>query len=149
LKEVAWYAGAYLITSCATQLIFCRFYTFYSSKTVYLASAVLFKIGSVICGAAPNSIAFIIERDIAGMGSAGIQSGNIVLIAKIIPLLTDFSISGCLVPFSASLLSSHHFLVVLLQTGCHGVGVFISSTSLLWLLLPLKICSLPLVAPLP
>ncbi|KAK9359448.1 major facilitator superfamily domain-containing protein [Lipomyces starkeyi] len=86
LDDVGWYASAYLITSCATQLIFGRLYTFYSSKTIFLASIGLFEVGSVLCGAAPNSIAFIVGRAIAGMGSAGIQSGNIILIAHTVPL---------------------------------------------------------------
>ncbi|KAK9495527.1 major facilitator superfamily domain-containing protein [Lipomyces doorenjongii] len=86
LDDVGWYASAYLITSCATQLIFGRLYTFYSSKTIFLASIGLFEVGSVLCGAAPNSNAFIVGRAIAGMGSAGIQSGNIILIAHTVPL---------------------------------------------------------------
>ncbi|KAK9317359.1 major facilitator superfamily domain-containing protein [Lipomyces starkeyi] len=86
LDDVGWYASAYLITSCATQLIFGRLYTLYSSKMIFLASIGLFEVGSVLCGAAPNSIAFIVGRAIAGMGSAGIQSGNIILIAHTVPL---------------------------------------------------------------
>ncbi|KAK9366915.1 major facilitator superfamily domain-containing protein [Lipomyces kononenkoae] len=86
LDDVGWYASAYLITSCATQLIFGRLYTFYSSKMIYLISIGLFEVGSAVCGAAPNSVAFIIGRAIAGMGSAGIQSGNIILIAHTVPL---------------------------------------------------------------
>jgi MFS family permease len=35
----------------------------------------LFEVGSAICGAAPNSIAFIIGRAIAGLGAGGVQSG--------------------------------------------------------------------------
>lgn len=46
----------------------------------------LFEIGSAICGAAPNSIAFIFGRAIAGMGSAGIISGAIVLMMSAVPL---------------------------------------------------------------
>ncbi|MCJ1360689.1 MAG: hypothetical protein MMC33_010698 [Icmadophila ericetorum] len=86
LNDLGWYGSAYLMTNCATQLSFGRIYTFYSSKTVFLTCIALFELGSVVCGAAPNSIAFIIGRAIAGMGSAGIQSGGIVLIAHILPL---------------------------------------------------------------
>ncbi|RYP85118.1 hypothetical protein DL770_005098 [Monosporascus sp. CRB-9-2] len=46
----------------------------------------LFEIGSAICGAAPSSIAFIIGRAIAGLGSAGIMSGTLVLVVYAIPL---------------------------------------------------------------
>ena len=83
---VGWYASAYLITSCSTLLIFGRLYTFYSSKTIYLASIALFEIGSAVCGAAPSSKALIIGRAIAGMGSAGIMSGNIIIITLSVPM---------------------------------------------------------------
>ncbi|TVY76132.1 Rubrofusarin-specific efflux pump aurT [Lachnellula suecica] len=86
LNDIGWYASAYLISACSTLLIFGRLYTFYSSKTIYLASIALFEIGSVICGAAPSSKAFIVGRAIAGMGSAGVMSGNIILIAASVPM---------------------------------------------------------------
>lgn len=86
LDDIGWYASSYLITTCATQLIFGRLYTFYSSKVIYLASIALFEIGSVLCGAAPNSEVFIVGRALAGMGSAGLMSGNIILVAGSVPL---------------------------------------------------------------
>lgn len=79
-------ASAYLITSCATQLIWGRLYTFYPPKLVYLTAIGFFELGSVICGAAPNSVALIVGRAIAGMGSAGIFSGTIILISHVVPL---------------------------------------------------------------
>lgn len=86
LNDIGWYASSYLITSCATQLTWGRFYTFYSSKTVYLSSIFLFELGSVVCGAASSSSAFIVGRALAGMGSAGIFSGSVILIAAVVPL---------------------------------------------------------------
>lgn len=46
----------------------------------------IFEIGSAICGAAPNSTALIIGRAVAGIGSAGIFSGALIIIAYSIPL---------------------------------------------------------------
>ena len=86
LDDIGWYASSYLITACSTQLIFGRLYSFYSPKAIYLASIALFEIGSTLCGAAPNSKAFIVGRGIAGMGSAGVLCGNIILIANTVPL---------------------------------------------------------------
>ncbi|CAF9933684.1 MAG: hypothetical protein ALECFALPRED_005660 [Alectoria fallacina] len=43
--------------------------------------------GSVICGAAPTSVALIIGRAVAGVGSAGIFSGALVIIAYAVPLV--------------------------------------------------------------
>ena len=78
--EVGWFASSYLLTQAAFQLLMGRLSTFYSPKWVFLASILIFEIGSTICGAAPNSTAFIIGRAVAGLGSAGIFSGAIVII---------------------------------------------------------------------
>lgn len=64
IDDVGWYASAYLICMCAFQLVFGRVYTYYSPKWVLLWSILLFEIGSAVCGAAPNSVAFIIGRAI-------------------------------------------------------------------------------------
>lgn len=63
-----------------------RIYTFYNPKKVFLYSITIFEIGSAICGAAPNSIVFIVGRVIAGTGSLGIFSSAIVIIMNLVPL---------------------------------------------------------------
>jgi MFS family permease len=75
-----------MLSSCSFQLLFGRIYTFYSTKWVFLAAILLFEIGSAIDGAAPNSVAFIVGRAIAGVGSAGVFSGVIIIITQTIPL---------------------------------------------------------------
>ncbi|RMY77621.1 hypothetical protein D0864_09436, partial [Hortaea werneckii] len=75
-----------MLTASSFQLLFGRIYTFYTPKYVFLILIGLFEVGSAICGAAPNSVAFIVGRAIAGMGSAGITSGGIILMLSIIPL---------------------------------------------------------------
>lgn len=55
--------------------MFGKLYTYFSVKGVLLTSILLFEVASAICGAAPNSIAFIIGRAIAGVGAAGIFGG--------------------------------------------------------------------------
>ncbi|KAM5346693.1 hypothetical protein ACJ41O_009698 [Fusarium nematophilum] len=86
LDDISWYASAYLITSSATQLLWGRIYTFYSTKLVFIAAVVIFEVGSALCGGAPSSTAFIIGRAIAGIGSAGIFSGSSVILTQILPL---------------------------------------------------------------
>lgn len=86
LPDVGWYGSSYLLTTCAFQLFFGRLFTFYSIKTVYIVSIIIFEVGSAICGAAPNSEALIVGRAIAGVGSAGIFSGSLIIIAYTVPL---------------------------------------------------------------
>ncbi|RAK79022.1 MDR family MFS transporter [Aspergillus fijiensis CBS 313.89] len=74
LGDIGWYGSAFMV------------YGFYPAKYVFLALVFLFEIGSVICATAPNSLAFILGRAIAGMGSAGIMSGAIVLMMSAVPL---------------------------------------------------------------
>ncbi|CAK5266378.1 unnamed protein product [Mycena citricolor] len=86
LDDVGWYGSAYLLTTAATQMLFGKFYTFMPVKRVFITAIVVFEIGSAICGAAPNSKALIIGRAIAGLGSAGIFSGAMIIVAKTVPL---------------------------------------------------------------
>jgi MFS family permease len=51
-----------------------------------MTSIALFEIGSALCGAAPNSIGFILGRAIAGLGSGGISSGAMTIIVFALPL---------------------------------------------------------------
>jgi MFS family permease len=86
LPDVGWYGSSYLLTTCALQLMFGKFYSFFPIKAVFLIAISIFEIGSLICGVAPNSIALIIGRSIAGVGSAGIFSGALIIIAYSVPL---------------------------------------------------------------
>ncbi|MCJ1387089.1 MFS sugar transporter [Xylographa soralifera] len=81
LEDVGLYASAYLLTTCAFQLQFGKLYTFFSIKWVFLTAIAIFELGSLLCGVAPNSIALIVGRAIAGIGSAGIFSGGLIIIA--------------------------------------------------------------------
>lgn len=117
-----------MLTACCFQLLFGRIYTFYTPKYVFLTLIGLFEVGSTVCAAAPNSTAFIVGRAIAGLGSAGITSGAIILMVGVIPLEkrpkvslrcldpwvdlcpdSCISIKACSAPSSASLRSSVHY----------------------------------------
>ena len=87
LNDVGWYGSAYLLTTCAFQLLFGKLYTFFSIKWVYLTAIFIFEVGSAVCGAAPDSVSLIIGRAVAGVGSAGIFSGALVIIAYSVPLV--------------------------------------------------------------
>ncbi|KAB8203107.1 major facilitator superfamily domain-containing protein [Aspergillus parasiticus] len=86
LNDVGWYGSAYLLTTSALTLSFGKLYSFYSIKWVYLQALGMFEIGSLICGATPNSLGLIIGRAIAGSGSAGIYSGSMLIVARSAPL---------------------------------------------------------------
>lgn len=74
------------MTTCAFQLMFGRLYTFFSVKLIFLISILIFEVGSAVCGAAPSSTALIVGRAIAGVGSAGIYAGAVIVTVYCIPL---------------------------------------------------------------
>ncbi|KAI9746878.1 MAG: MFS sugar transporter [Lichina confinis] len=86
LDDVGWYGSAFLFPIASFQLMFGKFYTFFSIKWVFLGAIGVFELGSLVCGAAPTSDALIIGRAIAGIGAAGIFSGALIIIANSVPL---------------------------------------------------------------
>ena len=66
------------MTFASFQLMFGKLFTFYPTKPVFLTSVTIFELGSLICGTAPTSGAFIAGRACAGVGSAGINAGFIM-----------------------------------------------------------------------
>ncbi|KAK7055960.1 major facilitator superfamily transporter [Favolaschia claudopus] len=87
LEDVGWGISA-------TQLLFGKFYTFFSIKSVFLIAVSIFEIGSLVCGVAPNSKALIVGRAVAGLGSAGIFTGAFIIIAHAVPLVNRPLYSG-------------------------------------------------------
>ncbi|KAE8210453.1 hypothetical protein CF319_g4558 [Tilletia indica] len=85
-QDVGWYGSAYLLTSTAFQPLFGRLYANFSVKWVYLASFIIFEIGSLICAVATSSPMFIVGRAIAGLGLAGGYSGSLIIVTLIAPL---------------------------------------------------------------
>ncbi|KAK9781523.1 putative Major facilitator superfamily (MFS) profile domain-containing protein [Seiridium cardinale] len=86
LPDVGWYGSAYLLTACCFQLLFGKLYVEFNTKWVFLAALVIFEVGSTVCAAAPNSIAFIIGRAVAGVGCAGLIAGSLIIIAETAPI---------------------------------------------------------------
>lgn len=50
-------------------------YTAFDLKMLFIGSILMFEVGSVVCGAAPNMNALIIGRTLAGIGGAGVYMG--------------------------------------------------------------------------
>lgn len=83
---LAYSYAAYMLTTASLQLLSVKFYSFFSIKWVFLVSIFLFELGSLICGVAQNSLTLIIGRAVAGMGSAAIFSGALIILAHSVPL---------------------------------------------------------------
>ncbi len=76
----------YMLTAASLQLFFGKLYTFLSIKWVFLSAVWIFELGSLICGLAPNSLALIMGRVVAGIGCAGLMTGGLLILAHSVPL---------------------------------------------------------------
>lgn len=85
-KDIGWYGSAYLLTATALQPLYGKLYGNFPVKNIYLLAIFVFEIGSLLCAVAPTSTAFIVGRAVAGMGTAGLFSGAIVVLSYTLPL---------------------------------------------------------------
>jgi MFS family permease len=56
-------------------------FAYFNFKFAYLLSMFIFEVGSLLCAVAPNTIAFIFGRAVAGLGGAGMASGAMTMMA--------------------------------------------------------------------
>ncbi|KAJ5620185.1 efflux pump antibiotic resistance protein [Penicillium lagena] len=81
IELVGWYGSAFFITLGGFQAAWGKIYKYFPLKISFLVSIVLFEVGSLICGVAPNSLTLIVGRAVTGIGGAGISSGAFTIIA--------------------------------------------------------------------
>jgi MFS family permease len=133
---VGWYGATYLITTGGFQLIWGKFYVLFPIKWVFLSSITIFELGSLLCGATPNSVGLILGRTIAGVGSAGLFSGAMVTIAYSVPLKKRpiyFGVIGgvcdriCCWPIARGCIHGQGFMemVLLYQVGASLISICI------------------------
>lgn len=71
------------MTTGGSQSTWGKVFKYFPLKSSFLVAVFLFELGSLLCGVAPNSVALIVGRAIAGVGAAGIGSGVFIMIAFI------------------------------------------------------------------
>ncbi|KAH7398180.1 efflux pump protein [Pyrenochaeta sp. MPI-SDFR-AT-0127] len=86
LPDVGWYLGAYMLTAAAFQPLSGKFYAYFDNKVVYLGFVFIFEVGSLVCGVASTSVAFIVGRAIAGFGASGLFNGALTMLSGAVPL---------------------------------------------------------------
>lgn len=80
-QQMGWYGSAYLLTASAFQPMYGRIYSSFNIKWSFLGAIVIFEIGALVCALAPNSETFILGRAVQGLGSAGISTGSLAIVA--------------------------------------------------------------------
>jgi MFS family permease len=57
IEDIGWYGSGYMLTCAIFNPLFGKIYQLYDTKWMFLASIVVFEVGSAVCGAAPSSAA--------------------------------------------------------------------------------------------
>ncbi|EJT50075.1 aflatoxin efflux pump AFLT [Trichosporon asahii var. asahii CBS 2479] len=86
LDQLSWLAAGFFLPLLALNLIYSQFLEIFPSKHVMFSAVLVFELGSLVCGVAPNMPVLIFGRALAGAGAAGIMSSGMVIIAELVPL---------------------------------------------------------------
>ncbi|KAK8126549.1 uncharacterized protein PG998_002308 [Apiospora kogelbergensis] len=79
--NLPWLSVGFLVGGVAVVLPFGKLYSLFDAKWLYIVSAVIFNVGSALCGAAPNIEALIVGRVLAGLGGNGMYLGVMTLLS--------------------------------------------------------------------
>ncbi|KAL6716012.1 hypothetical protein ACLMJK_006974 [Lecanora helva] len=85
LDQVGWYASAFFMTLASFQSPWGKAYKYLPLKSSFLASVLIFELGSLTCGVAKNSETLIAGRAITGLGGAGVVCGVYIIVAFVVP----------------------------------------------------------------
>ncbi|TGO43440.1 hypothetical protein BHYA_0001g00700 [Botrytis hyacinthi] len=81
VQNLPWISVGFLMAGTATALVNGKLFASFNAKILYIAFSLLFVVGSIICGAAPNMTALIFGRVIGGFGGTGMYLGALTLIS--------------------------------------------------------------------
>ncbi|MFW0178619.1 MDR family MFS transporter [Rothia sp. P7208] len=84
LEHISWVITAYMISSTITLPIYGKLGDLYGRKTLFLFSAVVFLVGSVLCGVAGSMWQLILFRAVQGIGGGGIFTGATAILADVL-----------------------------------------------------------------
>ena len=84
-NHLSWVVVAYLLASTVSTPLWGKLGDLFGRKNLYLASIVLFLIGSILCGMADSMISLILFRAIQGLGGGGLMVSAQAVIGDLVP----------------------------------------------------------------
>ncbi|KAK4149187.1 major facilitator superfamily domain-containing protein [Chaetomidium leptoderma] len=84
--NIAWYPAAFTLATCALTPVAGKMAPVFPLDLVYSSFTCIFLVGSIVCGWAPTSSAFIAGRAIGGIGAAGVASNGLTILVTIAPV---------------------------------------------------------------
>ncbi len=94
LSLYPWVFSSYLLTSTITIPIYGKLADLYGRKRMFTIAAVLFLIGSGLCGAASSMPQLILFRVIQGLGAGGVQPMTVTIVGDIYPVEQRGKVQG-------------------------------------------------------
>ncbi|WP_101790324.1 MFS transporter [Nonomuraea indica] len=85
LEYFSWVATAYLICMAASTPIWGKLGDLYGRKAVYMASILVFLLGSGLSGVAQDMVQLVGFRMVQGLGAGGLMTGALALIGELVP----------------------------------------------------------------
>jgi DHA2 family multidrug resistance protein len=85
LQEITWISTAYMIAMVLVMPLTGFLGSFFGQKRVYLASLIIFTIGSILCGTAHSLEALVLFRVIQGIGGGALQPTQQAILRQTFP----------------------------------------------------------------
>ncbi|KAK9384789.1 major facilitator superfamily domain-containing protein [Lipomyces mesembrius] len=85
-RSISWIATGYMISLAAFQPLYGKISDIFGRKPVLIACNIMFGVGSILCGLAPNMGFLVFARVIAGCGGGGLTSLTSITLSDIVPL---------------------------------------------------------------
>ncbi|KAF2623064.1 MFS general substrate transporter [Macroventuria anomochaeta] len=77
VEQLAWIGAGFPLGSVCVILLLGTLFNTFNMKWVYVATVIMFEVGSALCGGAPNMTALVVGRVLAGAGGSGIYLGSL------------------------------------------------------------------------
>jgi EmrB/QacA subfamily drug resistance transporter len=94
IASYAWVFTAYLLASTVTVPVYGKLADLFGRKRVFLASTLLFLIGSILCGVSQDMTQLIAFRVVQGIGAGGIQPSTQTILGDVYSLPERARIAG-------------------------------------------------------
>nr|POE46186.1 efflux pump aflt [Quercus suber] len=86
VADVGWYSVAFRLCTCTFQFLYGKAYKLFSVKRVFLLANAFSFLGSLLCATAVSSSMLVTGRAVAGVGTAGLNAGAVLILVQSTPL---------------------------------------------------------------